>query len=80
MFLIMGFGMLFLLVLGKMDGDEQALGINLKVKGMLWFNMLDLTPFLSPCTILILFFIFSLSWCCLRRCNFAFLIDLHFCV
>ena len=42
--------------------------------------MLDLTPFLSPSTILILFFIFSLSWYCLRRCNFAFLIDLQSCI
>ena len=71
--------MLFLLVLGMMDGDEHGLGINLKVVGMS-FNMLDLTPFLSPCTILILFFIFSLLWYCLRRCNFAFLTDLQLCI
>ena len=38
--------MLFLIVLGKMDGDKHTLGINLKVIGMLC-NMFDLTPFLS---------------------------------
>ena len=76
----MGFGMLFLIILGKMDVDEHALDINLKVLGMLYFIMLDLTPLLSPCITLILFFIFRLSWFCLRRCNFAFLIELQSCI
>ena len=76
----MGFGMLFLIVLGKVDGDEHALGINLKVLGMLYFIMLGLTPLLSLRITLILFFIFRLSWFCLRRCNFVFLIELQSCI
>ena len=71
---------MFLMVLGKMDGDEHALGINWKVLGMLYFILLDLTPLLSLCTTLILFFIFRLYWFCLGRCNFAFLIELQSCI
>ena len=41
--------------------------------------MLDLTPFLSSCSISIVLFILSLFWYCLRGCNFAFLKDLRFC-
>ena len=80
MTLKMGFGMLFLLVLGKMDGDEHAIGINWKVLGMLYFNLLVLTPLLSLQITLILFLIFRLYWICIGRCNFAFLIELQSCI
>ena len=49
--------MLCLLVSEMMDGDDHALGKILKVLGLL-FNMFYLTPFLSPCTITILFFFY----------------------
>ena len=80
MTLKMGFGMLFLLVLEKMDGDEHALGINWKVLGMLYFNLLVLTPLLSLLITLILFLIFRLHWICVGRCNFALLIELQSCI
>ena len=61
-----------------MDGDEHILGINWKVLGMLYFNLLVLTPLLSLLITLILFLIFRLI--CVGRCNFALLIELQSCI